>query len=144
MGEESLGWSVDRMRLKGFYSALCKMWKPMSIVLFFQRAKDSIPPLSSFKGWVHARWALRGGLRISKLGRTCQGHYRWWPVTPTLQFVCGGKSLHGFLKWCQCLSLVEAQGEMIGMILRVVHAQVKAYRRVETRVRGAARVWWKE
>ena len=29
---------------------------------------DSVPPLSSFKGWAHARWALRGGLKISKLG----------------------------------------------------------------------------
>ena len=30
---------------------------------------DSVPPLSSLKEWVYARWTLRGGvLRISKLG----------------------------------------------------------------------------
>ena len=38
------------------------------LVRCFGVNSDSIPPLSSFKGWVHARWALRGGLRISKLG----------------------------------------------------------------------------
>ena len=41
MGEESSGWSVDQMKLVGFYSALCEMWKLKSIVLFFQRGKFS-------------------------------------------------------------------------------------------------------
>ena len=35
----------------------------------FGNNSDSVPPLLSLKGWVHAQWALRGGgLKISKLG----------------------------------------------------------------------------
>ena len=39
-----------------------------SLVGCFGDSSDSVPLLSSLKGWVHARWALRGGLKISKLG----------------------------------------------------------------------------
>ena len=40
------------------------------LVSCFGNNSDSVPPLSSLKGWVHAQWALRGGggLKISKLG----------------------------------------------------------------------------
>ena len=41
-----------------------------SLVGCFGDSSDSVPLLSSLKGWVHAQWALRGGggLKISKLG----------------------------------------------------------------------------
>ena len=39
-----------------------------SLVGCFGDSSDSVPLLSSLKGWVHASWALRGGLKISKLG----------------------------------------------------------------------------
>ena len=29
---------------------------------------ESVPPLSSLKGWVFESWFLKGGLKISKLG----------------------------------------------------------------------------
>ncbi|RVX09394.1 hypothetical protein CK203_015437 [Vitis vinifera] len=102
---------------------VCEMWKLRSIVLYFQREEqlsrclvgcfgdsfESVPPLSSLKGWALASWILRGVTLGSHPSESLWEEYAKVIVSGGRTYLLGGMKvwvMHALVKACERLKLV--------------------------------------